>query len=199
MGQLSKYLLGHDTVLGFVPEFYLGYESNIPTYFSSMLWLFAAFLSGMIACAERTKRTSESRYWLGVAVVSLYLSLDEAGSLHERVIDRVPYQIWLVPTLIFMLAFLVIYAGFVWKLPTNVRKLMVIGAIVFSAGAFAVELVGVLCFHRQAGDGLGEAMYSTLLESLEIAGALLITYSLHTYLTLRHPIIELRFGNERSP
>jgi len=52
-GQAIKLKTGHDYVWGFVPQFCLDGEGNIPTFFSSVLLLMCACTLGTIALAEK--------------------------------------------------------------------------------------------------------------------------------------------------
>ncbi len=51
-GQIAKLGFGHDYVKGLVPLFDVNAEQNIPTYFSVLLLLTAAFLLGVTAILE---------------------------------------------------------------------------------------------------------------------------------------------------
>lgn len=82
-GQLSKYLLGHGRLFGFVPLFDLNGEANIPAWFSAMGLLTASLLLALIASATRTTAGRYVRHWWGLALVFAYVSLDEAASIHE--------------------------------------------------------------------------------------------------------------------
>lgn len=62
-------------------------EANVPTWFASSLWLFAAFLAFVIFRVHRDRGYPNARYWLGMAPLFLLLSIDEAGQIHETVGD----------------------------------------------------------------------------------------------------------------
>jgi len=59
-------------------------EGNIPAYYSSSTILFASFLLGFISLFRKTYGLNYS-LWSILSVIFLYLSLDEAVQLHERV------------------------------------------------------------------------------------------------------------------
>src|SRR5262245_51879719 len=74
-------VIGLKPGLALVRLFDLGSESNLPTWFSSLVWLFAAIAARQ--CSE-CETGSLRRAWLLIAAALLFLSLDEAAMLHER-------------------------------------------------------------------------------------------------------------------
>jgi len=60
-GQYSKYSWGHPQLKGFVPIFYLDYESTVPTWYSAAALGLAGSLLALIAVAKyRARPTSLS-------------------------------------------------------------------------------------------------------------------------------------------
>ena len=70
--------------------FDLGYDNNIPTWFSSALWALAAFTA--YRYSGFSVPPAEKRLWIFVALGFLVLSIDEVAMIHEsifRTIGRV--------------------------------------------------------------------------------------------------------------
>ncbi len=53
IGQLFKYVGGHQNVYNLVAQFYLGTEDSVPAYFSSLLLGSAALLAWLIAVPKK--------------------------------------------------------------------------------------------------------------------------------------------------
>lgn len=86
-GQIAKYQLGFPTGLGLIDFFYVDNENNLPSWYQSVAYLFAAFLMALIAVPLWRKGRPFARHWLILAAIFAFLSLDEVGSLHERTIE----------------------------------------------------------------------------------------------------------------
>ena len=68
--------------------FNLGYEANIPTWFSSFYWAIA-FVAAF-RCAQLTNQKFEKKLWILIALGFLAFSIDETAQIHEnifRIID----------------------------------------------------------------------------------------------------------------
>ena len=83
-GQISKYFLGHDSVLGLVHVFDLESEHNIPAWFSSSMLFVCGLLLGMVAFTRRVEGARYAAHWTGLSIIFLYMSLDEAIMIHEK-------------------------------------------------------------------------------------------------------------------
>ncbi len=86
VGQFSRFYLDDGYLHGLVPMFSFGSEHNVPAYYSALTVLFCALLLAIIATIERKREASGAGYWWGLAAIFLFLALDEALALHERII-----------------------------------------------------------------------------------------------------------------
>ena len=68
LGQVAKYVFGHPQLKGVVPIFYVDYESNVPTWYSSMALALAGGLLCLIAIVKYRQRDCFRHHW---AVLSL--------------------------------------------------------------------------------------------------------------------------------
>ena len=84
VGQLSRYFWGHGRLLGFIYFFNVGEEANFPTVFSVFLILFASIIALLIYINIKNNNRI-SKYWLGLFILLLYLSIDEGWVIHERI------------------------------------------------------------------------------------------------------------------
>jgi hypothetical protein len=82
-GQYSKYVLGHPKLKGFVPVFYVDYESTVPTWYSSIAICVAGALITLIAFAKYQARDRYRREWATLAALLFMLSADGVAMFHE--------------------------------------------------------------------------------------------------------------------
>jgi len=184
---LSIYVLGHDYARGFVPLFHLDLEKNVPSTYSTMLFLLNSILFFKLAFSGFDRKV-DSRVWILVSSVLLFLSFDEFFAIHEKLSKpvrdyfaeySVTYAAWLIPySLIFLtLAFLCIPA--LLRLPPQYRNRLIFGGLVFCSGAVGLELLASteIAFALSQGTGAHDAletfkpiMYCFVEEMLELSG-----------------------------
>lgn len=88
LGIISKYYFGHDNVYGLVKLFDFDTEKNIPTFYSTIALFFVSVLLLFITLAHK-KLKSFYLHWLGLAIIFLFLSVDEFAEIHERIFTPV--------------------------------------------------------------------------------------------------------------
>lgn len=78
LGQISRYVFGHDSVYGLVQLFNVDAERNIPTFFTVLLAATGAMLLVVIGFAGKGRERNDSRYWFALAAGFIFLGYDEA-------------------------------------------------------------------------------------------------------------------------
>ncbi|MDQ7035357.1 MAG: hypothetical protein Q9P01_11125 [Anaerolineae bacterium] len=63
--------------------FNVTFEGNVPTWYAVLLLLIAALFSFLIAADVRQSKSNWRIHWMGLTLLFLYLSLDEAAAIHE--------------------------------------------------------------------------------------------------------------------
>lgn len=153
-------------------------EENTPaTWLSSMLLAAAAALALWCALAARTDR----RWWVALAGLLAFFSVDETASVHERLarvllpdLDGVLNYSWIVLGAAAVLFVSVTSIGFLWRLPRATRRQIIVAGVVFVAGGLLVE--GVAGWYvGDHGEGAVYYLISTVEEALELAGAVLFS------------------------
>jgi len=81
-GHLINLFLGKPSYT-FDRLFHLDHESNLPTWFSSVLWAIAAISA--YYCSQLAEIKFEKRIWGAMALVLLVLSISEVAMLHEQI------------------------------------------------------------------------------------------------------------------
>lgn len=191
-GQLSTYILGHDYLKGIVPLFYLGFEGNIPTFFSMLLLLSAAALLAVIARLNSRHGMPYASKWLILSTGFLYLAYDEAFSVHERFIKPVRsllgddslgifYYAWVIPGMVIVIMLALFFFNFLLSLPSRDRLMFLLSAGLYLGGAIGFELVGGSYAEMNGVKNLAYTMIVTVEEGLEMAGVIVFIYALLEY------------------
>ncbi len=171
--------------------FNINRESSIPTWYASSLLLFCAILLGLIAYIKFVREESHRHYWLGLSFVFLYLSIDEASEIHERL--TVPLQVvfdtsgplyfaWMIVFIPLVLLFGAVYFRFWINLEPRIRKLFLLAGVIYIGGAIGVEMVGSNLWYVGDGTSLVYSTIGTIEEFLEMLGAVTLIYTLLTYI-----------------
>lgn len=159
-------------------------EAGLPAWFSTLL-LFSTAVS-LWLLADRSALTDRSR-WVrherGLALVFVYLSLDEATSLHEQTaaplrdafdLDGVLSYAWVVLFVPLVLVVAVLYLGWLRSLPLAAARLVVVAGLLYVGGAAGVEMVGAGLDDAGQKYTPGYALVVTVEELGEMLGVLLM-------------------------
>lgn len=202
VGQVSKHVLGHGSLLGFVNLFFVDREGNVPAWYSSLALLLCAGLLALIAASEHARGGPWTTRWAALAATFAFLAFDEAVSLHEMLIlplrtmlgaTGLLYWTWV---LVGAAVVLVVFVGslpLLRALPRPTAARFLVAGAVFVSGAIGVEcLSGVDAEHHGTSTALC-AFLVTVEESLEMLGVVLFVRALLLHLATHCPRIELTF------
>ncbi|WP_088890844.1 hypothetical protein [Leptolyngbya ohadii] len=186
------------------PLFNLNNESNLPSYFSSVLLLISAALLEIVALIQRQANSSESlsqasslsshrfvRHWQALSLIFLGLSIDESLALHEKTMpalrsalnaDGIFYYPWVVPAIGLIVVLLVIYRRFLLSLPARIRGGILLAGGIYISGTVATEMVTGLWESENGRTNLTYALLVAVEESLEMLGLVLFIGVLLTLL-----------------
>lgn len=155
--------------------FDVGREINVPTWFSSGLWIVAGAMAGFFSRRAAAHRHS----WLLFAVVCVIFSIDEMLELHER-LDIIGHElaaflpfdlgfVWVIPGAILALVIVLSLLRLILSLPSGVRNGLLLAGAVFIAGAIGVETLAGLMI---ASNGMTPLFFVLTLveETCEMAG-----------------------------
>jgi hypothetical protein len=194
-GQISRYFLGHDHLMGAIVLFHLDQEQNIPSFFSTLLLLIAALLLTVIAIFATKQKQSDASRWIVLAVGFLFMAYDEAFSVHEQLILTVRtllgnwshglfYFAWVVPAVVLVACCGIFFAGFLSRLAKQVRFELLLSGTIYLSGAIGMEMVGGAYAEANGMDNFAYTMLTTIEESLEMVGVIFFIYALLGYLAL---------------
>lgn len=208
-GQFSKYFLGHSRLYGFVPLFDLKLENNVPTWYAASTFLFCSALLWVIASAKREQRDRYVFHWRVLSMIFLYLSADEAASLHERLgaaVERLLnpegflYYAWVIPYALFVIILAVMYRRFLADLPAETQRLFLIAGALYVGGAIGVESISGRHHQLYGSESFTYALLVTAEEFLEMMGVLVFVYALMSYMRRHiHTVQVLVAEDRRSP
>jgi hypothetical protein len=180
LSKLTKFLLKFD----------VGGEQTVAAWLSSMLMLLCAVALYYLAAMKRQLGQAYAMHWLGLSVVFLGLSMDEAVGFHEMMVLPMREMFhtggiflfaWVIPALLFVLVLGIIYLGFLRDLEAAVRRRFLLAGGLFVGGSVGFEMLeGKLAGFYQQHQLLYEAAVH-LEDSLEFAGVLLFLHSLLVY------------------
>lgn len=149
-GQIAKYSFDMPTGFGLIRLFYVDEENNLPSWYQSVAYLFAAALLALIALPHWRQQAPFARHWAGLAAIFLFLSLDETGSLHESTIEPLQRLIgvpsgawaptWVVLGVIAVAALGLAYLRFMLHLSWRERVQVVLAAALLVGGAIGMEM-----------------------------------------------------------
>lgn len=173
-------------------------ESNIPSLYSALaLFAAAGVLLCVYFCYRRHDRKSRG-FVIFLSAVFVYLSLDEAIAVHERLTPvtghlipqaEVLYTMWVVPGIVFVSLIFLASIQFLRRLDPPTRTLVVTSGAMFVGGAIGLEIAAWMYLRDNDPDTV-YVLYSAGEEFLEMSGVGLFIFAL-----LRH--LETDFGGIR--
>ncbi len=204
---IVRELTGHGRLMGFGTMFNVAAESNVPTWFSSSMLLLCSILLGVIAAWKRSAGDRYTRHWQILALALLFLSADESCSIHETVgglMERLPsgglMQLsWVLPAAVGVCVFGLMYARFMFHLPSSTRRRFLLAALMFGAGSLGLEAVGGQWRMAHGDGGIPFLLMETTEEFLEMAGVVTLVYALMSYMTVHMEVADIRIGEEAQP
>lgn len=164
---------------------------NIPRYFRALLLLTASFLFYTVSYAKRAMRDRFTGHWTALAIIFLYLSIDDAASIHElgskitipwlRDTGIQPYA-WAVIALGFVTVFGLTFYRFVNQLPARTRRLFITAGATYVLGACGMEITKGILIERMPAPNALVGLVRTSKQTLEALGNTLLIYALLSYI-----------------
>lgn len=175
-------------------SFYTDSESNVPTYFNTIILFIPSMLLGIISAWKTSIKDKFKLHWIGLSLIFLYLSMDEAAVLHEKLIEPMRsvfnfegyygifYFAWVIPGIAAVLLFALAYLRFFLHLENKYKLLFFISLGIYVGGIIGGEMLSGHFAGTIGFKNFTYAMYTSLEESLEWSGCSLIIYSLLAYI-----------------
>jgi hypothetical protein len=162
-------------------------ENNMPAFFNAGLFFFGAALFYL---AGRSEERRQRRPWYLLALVFLFLGIDEGSQVHEQFMIVTLkligwnkhhmgwlYYAWTIPYGLAAIALGIVLLRFMLKLHAITRKRLVLSGAIYIAGAVVCEMwSGKIAEAANDTDlpyNIAYSMVITLEESLEMLGLIL--------------------------
>lgn len=201
IGQYIQIVERDTTMIRVINEFNLDHERNIPTFFSTALLLFSSGLLLLIYSTEIDR--SKQKYWLLLSIIFLTLSIDEANSVHEKLITPLRnlmgtspwyYFAWIVPAAVLLAALGLLLLKFLNSLPRHILRLFLLSAAIYVMGVIGMELIGGYYVFYNSKETFFYTLLVSLEEGMEMSGVILFIYGLISYLkVMRKGELQLNF------
>jgi hypothetical protein len=200
--ELGVHLLGWGNGYGLVRLVCLSEEGNLPTWYSANLLALCSLLLAMVAAGKRGQR--HHRHWQALAIIFLYISIDEAVCIHEMLnqfidLPGIFYFGWVIPAGVLVTIFWLSYLRFLIELPARTRLGFLISGATYVGGALGVELVLGYWSALHGTENLGYGLIDALEETLEMLGASMFIYTLATVLAGEGRSFHIAFSPPRPP
>jgi hypothetical protein len=178
--------------------FSVNLEESLPTWYSTINLFLAACLLGWIALTKRLHQEPFSRYWAGLAVIFLYLSMDEGAAIHEstsgplqRAFDTTGFLEfgWLMLGIPLVILFGLLYLRFWLRLPPPTRALFALAGGLYIGGAVVIESISANQYALDGGSSFHYMMIATFEELCEMLGVVVLIYALLDYLARRDHLL----------
>lgn len=228
VGDLFDYYVVIDDFLvqelkeSFVRLFCLCLEANIPTWYASAILLFSSALLAVIAVATQQSGGRYVRHWRALALIFLYLSLDEGVVIHEMAIEPMRlilratgllddgwagllsgwggllYYTWVIPGAVGTVIFAIAYVRFLMHLPRRTRWLFTMAGALYVGGAIGVESLSAQSAARYGEAEIGYRILTTVEELLEMLGVVVFVYALLEYMRSHLKTVEVHVHQPRE-
>lgn len=202
LAEVARVGFGHGRLHGLVPLFDLDGEANLPAAYGAALLGMCAVALWLIASWRRQVGAPHAGALRFLSVVLALMAFDEASQLHELLsapvrsalsLDGVLYYSWVVVYGAIALALAAAYLPLLPQLARRTRVLLTLAVCLYVGGALGLELAGGAVAD---GGGRGEWAYAaltTLEETMEFAGVLLLLYVLLSCLRAATDQLHVRF------
>lgn len=166
---IIKFYFGFEYAMGIYPLidiFDLDEEKTIPAWLGSSLLLIAGLLSFFL---YKQDVIENKKYWLGISVLLVFLSMDEASMVHERM-ETLAVSI---VAMIFFLSGGINYFKFLSRIDRSVMYYLIFAAIFFVSGSVFVDSLNSPYIQEHGRDNIAYRGLATLEEGLEFTGIFL--------------------------
>ncbi len=176
--EVADHLFGFSKRDTLIRLFNLAMECNIPNWYASALLLICAGLLAAIAMAAAAEKNAYRRHWAALALIFVYISIDETAQLHEQAnrplrhaldVDGIFHYAWVIPATAILLILAAVYWRFLWALPLRSRRLFLAAAACYIGGALGTEFF-VNHWVTLHGTDPVYGMLNVLQETMELTG-----------------------------
>lgn len=198
----------------YVKLFDLNTEGNFPTLFSTLNLLGASVLLALVFIKRSISDHPDRNYWIFLSAVFLFLAMDEALSIHEKVTNMINLvgsegnissiserpaifrYAWVIPYFLVVVVLFLFLFKFLFRLPSSTRKLFIIAGAIFVGGAVGLEfLQGYYdtLYETISGPNYETVVLFTIEETMEMVGVIVFIYAIMKYLAENQETVRITF------
>lgn len=169
-------------------------EMNLSAWYTQLLHATAAFLLLAIGLSRKKQKGSYRYHWLTLSLIFLYISFDEASSIHEMAvaptrellnIDKGPLSLaWFIPAVSLLIITSLFFVRFWLNLPKKTRNLFAISLVIFIGGSVGMEMFSGN-YYSNINSDLNSLWYTFMFaseECMEILGISIFIYALLNFI-----------------
>ncbi|MGG6238276.1 hypothetical protein ACQ4N7_06510 [Nodosilinea sp. AN01ver1] len=170
-------------------------EGNLPSYISALNLLFAGSLCGLIFYHEAKLKKRTPWHWLGLCMLLLGMSLDEAARIHDGIVgplsahflgrgEGIFYYTWYLIYIPIVASIGIIYIPFLKRLPLLFSSRFILAGAVFLSGAVGMEMVEAFLFstgRNITNRSVGLSVFFE--ETLEMLAVVILIHTLLLYIS----------------
>lgn len=201
------FYIGNPEIFDFIEPVDFDYESNFPSFYSSIAILFCATLLWVIGHHKQQNRFDYRYHWIGLAIIFTFLSMDEAIALHEDIGNLVEeqewfeakgflYFSWVVPYGLLLIVFSLSYLKFVFSLPRPIMVKFISAGILFITGAVGIEVISASEADLHGTKTIYYSVLYTVEELCEMIAMVIFSYALLCYIEGDMGTIKFRVHSE---
>ncbi len=192
---------GYDRAMGYIPLTRMDGERNLPTLYSTLQLALCAALIFLVAKTQENKKF----HWYLLSFVFMFLTGDEYIGFHEMVAvsrstsnpELTAQFAWLIPYLLGVALFLVIFIPFLLSLPRRTAVLFCVAGGLFVGAAVGLEAVtGMMEEAGYSINDIRQRSVATLEEFLEMTSIALFIYSMLDMLRAQNLNVKISATND---
>ena len=183
-------------------------ENNVPTWFASMLLALVGLGLAFIGVMKYQERDRYWWQWFAIALIPLFLSLDDMAQLHEALSDPLSEEYgfggllrwaWIVVAAPLVAVLTVLFLPFLFRLPPRTAILLVVGAGVVFSGGVILEMFEGWRVDASGHGGLLLFSMVTVQEVAEMIGTIIALYAVIDYAAGYRPVLVLHIERDDLP
>ena len=196
-GSYSIHSLFQEKLLrDFIALFDVNSESNMTSYYSVSMAIVSSFLLFVIASLKIAARDRYRFYWAALAGLLLYISMDDASVIHEKISKYMKgwsamggwfeYK-WVIAGIVVVGVLAIAFLRFWLHLDNKYKVLSLLSAGMFFGGAVGTEILSGRWAYSHGVKNFPYVLLNTFEQGLQYGGLILLIYSLLLYLKSYFP------------
>ena len=190
-------------VISLLDLFSVNAEQTIPTWYATLLLFVTAVLLAFVTAIKSKTKDPYTPHWAGLALIFLYLSMDEGAVIHEifgellqTTFNTTGYLTfaWPIVFVPLVIIFALFYLRFLIRLPPGIRNLIILAGLLYVGGAVVMEAISANRWYEDGGVSFLYLVIATVEELCEMLGVVVFIYALLSYLSAEEITAAISFS-----